>query len=104
MAEDSPLRNLLRELDETDLEFMLRFVLTSGSLKEMARVYGVSYPTLRARLDRLIERLQALLQKRPLDPMALLLGDLVERGEVSGSTARTIQELHRKLIQARKES
>lgn len=44
-------------LEPTDLEFVVRFVRTSGSLKEMAKQYGQSYPTIRNRLDDVIERL-----------------------------------------------
>ena len=40
------------------MAFIKRFVLASGSLKEMAAVYGVSYPTVRLRLDRLIEKIK----------------------------------------------
>lgn len=89
-------RHPLLELDEGDLEFVLRLVLASGSLKELAREYGVSYPTIRARLDRLIARLRVLAEGRTVDPMAGLLADLVERGELTLSAARAIQELHRK--------
>jgi hypothetical protein len=41
-------------LDPGDLEFVLRFVRASGSLKEMARIEGKSYPTIRARLNEII--------------------------------------------------
>lgn len=41
-------------LEEEDAAFIKKFVLASGSLKEMAGLYGVSYPTVRLRLDRLI--------------------------------------------------
>jgi hypothetical protein len=37
--------------------FVLRFLKASGSLKEVARQYGISYPTVRNRLDGLIERI-----------------------------------------------
>ena len=40
--------------------FIRRFVLASGSLKEMAEIYGISYPTVRLRLDRLIEKIKLL--------------------------------------------
>lgn len=43
---------------EEDLAFIKRFVLASGSLKEVATGYGVTYPTVRLRLDRLIAKLQ----------------------------------------------
>ena len=47
-------------LEEEDLTFIKRFILLSGSLKELADAYGVSYPTLRLRLDRLIEKVKIL--------------------------------------------
>ena len=46
----------IEDLEEEDLTFIKNFVLTSGSLKEMAAKYGVTYPTVRLRLDRLIEK------------------------------------------------
>lgn len=47
----------LMRLAPDDLTFVLRFVKTSGSLKEMARQYGQSYPTIRNRLNSIIEQL-----------------------------------------------
>lgn len=47
----------LARLTSDDQEFVMSFVLSSGSLKEMALRYRVSYPTVRNRLDELIERL-----------------------------------------------
>ena len=47
-------------LAEEDLAFLKRFVLLSGSLKDLAEAYHVSYPTLRLRLDRLIEKIKIL--------------------------------------------
>ena len=49
----------LSQLSSEDQQFALAFILRSGSLKEMARLYGVSYPTVRNRLDELIARLGA---------------------------------------------
>ena len=43
------------ELSPDQQQFAMDFILASGSLKEMAAKYGISYPTVRARLDRLIE-------------------------------------------------
>lgn len=45
----------LLKLQEGDLKFVLDFVKCSGSLKEMASQKGVSYPTLRNRLNALID-------------------------------------------------
>lgn len=45
-------------LEDEDISFIKKFILTSGSLKELARLYGVSYPTVRLRLDRLIQKIK----------------------------------------------
>lgn len=91
-------------LDDEDLEFVLKIVLASGSLKELAKQCGVSYPTIRARLDRLISRLQALVEGRELDPMAELLADYIERHELSPAAARKILKLHRDNVEIEKET
>lgn len=97
MTDDTDRRHPLLGLSDEDLEFVTRMVLASGSLKELARSYGVSYPTLRARLDRLIARLRQIVDGRPVDPMAELLADLLERGEVASTAARAVLDLHRRL-------
>lgn len=91
----------LRRLGDDDLEFVQRLVLASGSLKDVAAEYGVSYPTIRGRLDKLIDRLKALLAGRPPDPMADLLADLIGRGEVTAAAAKAVLTLHRQLLKAR---
>ena len=48
----------LSELDTEDINFIKKFILASGSLKEIAKIYAVSYPTVRLRLDRLIQKIQ----------------------------------------------
>lgn len=63
---DYPLPPMSR-LGADDQQFALAFVLHSGSLKEMARLYGVSYPTVRNRLDSLIERLGAIIESHEKD-------------------------------------
>ncbi len=50
----------LSRLGSDDQQFALAFILRSGSLKEMAKLYGVSYPTVRNRLDSVIARLSAI--------------------------------------------
>ena len=58
---DSIAVNVLPEwlagLDEEDVQFIKQFLLVSGSLKEMSKLYGVTYPTLRLRLNRLIQKI-----------------------------------------------
>jgi hypothetical protein len=93
----------LRLLSDDDLEFVQRFVLASGSLKDLAAEYGVSYPTIRARLDSLLERLRAVVAGQPRDPMAELLADLIGRGEVAPAAAKTVLDLHRRSLKSKKE-
>lgn len=45
-------------LDDEELAFVKHFVMASGSLKELASRYGVSYPTVRLRMDRLIQKIE----------------------------------------------
>ena len=47
----------ITELEADELKFIRNFVLASGSLKEMASNYGVSYPTVRSRLNNVINHL-----------------------------------------------
>lgn len=89
----------LVQMSPEDLDFILHFVLASGSLKEMATRYGVSYPTIRASLDRVIASLQERINGRAPDPMTDLLANLVERGEVKVSTAMAIRALHRQALE-----
>ena len=48
----------LAVLSKADQEFIAQFVSASGSLKEMARLLKVSYPTVRNRLDDIITRIK----------------------------------------------
>jgi len=50
----------IESLSDEDINFLKRFLLTSGSLKALAQDYGVSYPTVRLRLDRLIEKVKVI--------------------------------------------
>ena len=45
-------------LDDEDVSFIKKFIMASGSLKEIATEYGVTYPTVRLRLDRLIQKIR----------------------------------------------
>jgi hypothetical protein len=47
----------LVSLSQDDQAFILQFIKASGSLKEMAGLLKVSYPTVRNRLDAIIEQL-----------------------------------------------
>jgi hypothetical protein len=55
-------------LNDDDRAFLKRFVLASGSLKDTAAIYGISYPTVRLRLDRLIEKIKVWDSQEPMSP------------------------------------
>lgn len=93
----------LTGLEEDDLDFIVQFVLSSGSLKEMAERYGVSYPTIRASLDRVIENLRMRVNGETRDEMTEMLADLMERGELTAGIARKIRTLHRSLLEQAEE-
>lgn len=48
----------IQGLDDEDVSFIKKFLLASGSLKEIANQYGVTYPTVRLRLDKLIQKIK----------------------------------------------
>jgi hypothetical protein len=105
-ANDSqlPERHPLVSLAPEEMDLVLQFVLASGSLKELARVYRVSYPTIRIRVDRVIARLQQITGGTPADPMMQLLADLIERGEIAVVAARRVRDLYRRQKEEQKES
>lgn len=49
---------LLTQLSIQEQAFILKFVKNSGSLKDMAKDLGLSYPTVRNLLDDIIEKLK----------------------------------------------
>ena len=75
----------LLQLRAEQLEFVERFVIASGSLKEMAKEIGVSYPTVRNRLDRIIETLQGKVSEEE-ERRTEILDDL-EAGKLSATDA-----------------
>jgi hypothetical protein len=89
-------------LSEEDLNFIHRFVLASGSLKELAQQYGISYPTVRLRLDNLIEKIRLVDDPVNKDPFRLLLRTLVVEGKVSSVAAREIIKEHEELADLRR--
>lgn len=54
---------LLASLPPEDQDFIIAFVKSSGSLKEMAKHLGLSYPSVRNRLDDLITNIKTLQNK-----------------------------------------
>jgi hypothetical protein len=80
----------LETLSEEDLHFVKRFLLKSGSLKDVAAQYDISYPTIRLRLDRLIEKIHLADDPRNADPFRLMVQTLAADGQVASSTAKAL--------------
>ncbi len=84
----------LAQLALDDQVFIGAFVRSHGSIKEMERLFGVSYPTIKNRLNRLSQALGAALgvETEPRPPAADVL-DRLERGEITA--AQAAEELKR---------
>ena len=85
----------LANLAEEDLAFIKNFVLSSGSLKQMSQLYQVSYPTMRLRLDRLIEKIR-LNDNETEDPFILLVKSLAIDDRSVVDPARILIDEYRK--------
>ena len=85
----------LADLEDEDLSFIKKFILASGSLKEIAGLYGVSYPTVRLRLDRLIQKIK-LTEKAEEDPYVSLVKRLAVDDKLDFDTAKILITEYRK--------
>jgi hypothetical protein len=94
----------LAVLDDEDLQFLRRFLVSSGSLKALAEEYGVSYPTVRGRLDRLIAKAQAAEDPKVTDPFERKLRVLVADARMPAALAKELLEAHRASAGRRRES
>lgn len=81
-------------LSEEDLAFLKRFLLASGSLKAVAEAYGISYPTVRLRLDRLIQKVQILDEQDVPSEFERMLRLLVADGRLDLPTKNLILKAH----------
>ena len=84
----------LLRLSADDLAFVERFVRASGSLKEVAKLEGKSYPTIRNRLNAVIEALDA--GANDPDVMRGKILDAIAAGDLSPEEgARQLEEIRR---------
>ena len=82
-------------LEDEDVSFIKRFLLSSGSLKEMASQYGVTYPTVRLRLDRLIQKIQ-INDNSESDPYVSLIKRLAVSDKLDFDTAKILIHEYKK--------
>jgi hypothetical protein len=72
--------------------FVAAFLKSHGSIKEMEQVFGVSYPTVKARLNRIAGQLEFVdTNPAPLKAVRNEILDRLERGEIT--TAEAIRQL-----------
>jgi hypothetical protein len=75
----------LARLNLEDQIFIIAFVRSHGSIKEMEQVFGVSYPTIKARLNRIAQSLE-FVDTNPTPSQAEIL-DRLKRGEIDAQEA-----------------
>ena len=88
-------------LEDEDVSFIKRFLLASGSLKEMASQYGVTYPTVRLRLDRLIQKIQ-INDNSETDPYVSLIKRLAVSDKIDFDTAKILIHEYKKTKEVKK--
>lgn len=82
-------------LEQEDASFLKNFVLKSGSLKEIAKLYEVSYPTVRLRLDKLIQKIEMSDQQEE-EPFQTFIKGLAVDSRIDLETAKIIIEKYKK--------
>ena len=83
-------------LEEEDVAFIKKFILASGSLKEVAGQYGVTYPTVRLRLDRLIQKIK-LTEDTAADPYIATIKRLAMNEKLDLDTAKVLIAEYKKI-------
>ncbi|WP_343347042.1 DUF2089 family protein [Terrisporobacter petrolearius] len=91
----------LGNLDDEDINFIKEFILSSGSLKEIARIYNVTYPTVRLRLDKLIQKIE-LNDKVPSEPYISLIKQLALNDKLDFETAKLLINEYKKIKDVKK--
>lgn len=86
----------LNNLEEEDISFIKKFLLSSGSLKEVAAIYGVTYPTVRLRLDRLIQKIQ-ISEDNAKEPYISLIKRMAVNEKIDFETAKILISEYKKL-------
>lgn len=88
-------------LDDSDVAFIKSFLLASGSLKDMAAVYNVTYPTVRLRLDKLIQKIR-LGDEIQNEPFIALIKRMAINDKIDVETARILISEYKKELKEKK--
>jgi hypothetical protein len=86
----------MMNLDDEDVSFIKKFILASGSLKEIAKQYSVTYPTVRLRLDKLIQKIQ-ISEDAANEPYISLVKRLAINDKIDFDTAKLLISEYKKM-------
>ena len=87
----------MKNLDDEDMIFIKRFLLASGSLKEVAKLYGVTYPTVRVRLNKLIDKIKLAEDKTDNDEFVELIKRYVIDEDIEFDVAKNLITEYKKI-------
>lgn len=87
--------NWMKDLEVEDINFIKNFILKSGSLKDIAKQYGVTYPTVRLRLDKLIGKIK-ISDSSEKDPYILLIKRLALDNRLDFETTKLLINEYKK--------
>lgn len=86
----------MTNLDDEDISFIKKFIMASGSLKEIANLYDVTYPTVRLRLDKLIQKIK-ISEESANEPYIALIKRLAVNEKVDFDTAKILINEYKKI-------
>lgn len=87
----------MKNLDDEDMIFIKRFLLASGSLKEVAKLYGVTYPTVKVRLNKLIDKIKLAEDKTDNDEFVELIKRYVIDKDIEFDVAKNLITEYKKI-------
>ena len=86
----------MTNLEDEDIIFIKKFLQASGSLKEIAQQYEVTYPTVRLRLDKLIQKIQ-ISEDISNEPYVALIKRLAVADKIDFDTAKVLISEYKKM-------
>ena len=79
----------ISDFTEEELKFVKDFILTSGSIKDLAGIYSVSYPTIRKKIDKLIKKVR-ISERKEKDSIVQLMSKLEKEGKINQEIAQQV--------------
>lgn len=87
----------ISDFTEEELEFVKNSILTSGSIKDLATSYSISYPTIRKKIDKLIQKVR-ISERKENDAIVLLMNELEKDGKINQDIAEVIVSEYNKSL------